>query len=150
MWPIEAAMRCWMTAWIWVTWRTGPHVGQTWCVWTVAAFPSPPSTSVPAQAPHTPASAPTTGRVYHCHLHQGVWLHNTNNIINCAFLTQQTCSNEMKCICDPDYTGKDCSVFDPIPIPTPSEGPEKYRGIHTQHRANQSSSTGSTAVTEEL
>uniref|UniRef100_H3CY08 ADAM metallopeptidase domain 11 n=1 Tax=Tetraodon nigroviridis TaxID=99883 RepID=H3CY08_TETNG len=39
-----------------------------------------------------------------------------------------TCSNEMKCICDPDYTGKDCSVFDPIPIPTPSEGPEKYRG----------------------
>uniref|UniRef100_A0A674N7R6 ADAM metallopeptidase domain 11 n=1 Tax=Takifugu rubripes TaxID=31033 RepID=A0A674N7R6_TAKRU len=39
-----------------------------------------------------------------------------------------TCSNEMKCICDPDYTGKDCSVFDPIPIPTPLEGPEKYRG----------------------
>uniref|UniRef100_A0A667Z1Q8 ADAM metallopeptidase domain 11 n=1 Tax=Myripristis murdjan TaxID=586833 RepID=A0A667Z1Q8_9TELE len=30
-----------------------------------------------------------------------------------------TCSNEVKCICDPDYTGKDCSVFDPIPIPTP-------------------------------
>ncbi|KAF7652612.1 hypothetical protein LDENG_00094530, partial [Lucifuga dentata] len=39
-----------------------------------------------------------------------------------------TCSNEMKCICDPDYTGKDCSVFDPIPIPTPPEGPEKHRG----------------------
>lgn len=39
-----------------------------------------------------------------------------------------TCSNEVKCICDPDYTGKDCSVFDPIPIPTPAEGPEKYRG----------------------
>uniref|UniRef100_A0A673API2 ADAM metallopeptidase domain 11 n=1 Tax=Sphaeramia orbicularis TaxID=375764 RepID=A0A673API2_9TELE len=39
-----------------------------------------------------------------------------------------TCSNEVKCICDPDYTGKDCSVFDPIPIPTPPEGPEKYRG----------------------
>ncbi|KAI3365227.1 hypothetical protein L3Q82_010322, partial [Scortum barcoo] len=38
-----------------------------------------------------------------------------------------TCSNEVKCICDPDYTGKDCSVFDPIPIPTPPEGPEKYR-----------------------
>lgn len=36
-----------------------------------------------------------------------------------------TCSNEMKCICDPDYTGKDCSVFDPIPIPTPPEGPDK-------------------------
>uniref|UniRef100_A0A671XZA4 ADAM metallopeptidase domain 11 n=1 Tax=Sparus aurata TaxID=8175 RepID=A0A671XZA4_SPAAU len=34
-----------------------------------------------------------------------------------------TCSNEVKCICDPDYTGKDCSVFDPIPIPTPPEGP---------------------------
>lgn len=54
-----------------------------------------------------------------------------NNVITCAFLTQQTCSNEMKCICDPDYTGKDCSVFDPIPIPTPSEGLEKYRGKHT-------------------
>uniref|UniRef100_A0A665TVJ3 ADAM metallopeptidase domain 11 n=1 Tax=Echeneis naucrates TaxID=173247 RepID=A0A665TVJ3_ECHNA len=39
-----------------------------------------------------------------------------------------TCSNEVKCICDPDYTGKDCSVLDPIPIPTPPEGPEKYRG----------------------
>uniref|UniRef100_A0A671Y648 ADAM metallopeptidase domain 11 n=1 Tax=Sparus aurata TaxID=8175 RepID=A0A671Y648_SPAAU len=33
-----------------------------------------------------------------------------------------TCSNEVKCICDPDYTGKDCSVFDPIPIPTPFAG----------------------------
>ncbi|KAM3859950.1 disintegrin and metalloproteinase domain-containing protein 11 [Diretmus argenteus] len=39
-----------------------------------------------------------------------------------------TCSNEVKCICDPDYTGKDCSVFDPIPIPTPPEGPEKHKG----------------------
>ncbi|KAM4624563.1 disintegrin and metalloproteinase domain-containing protein 11 [Polymixia lowei] len=39
-----------------------------------------------------------------------------------------TCSNEVKCICDPDYTGKDCSVFDPIPEPTPPEGPEKYKG----------------------
>uniref|UniRef100_A0A7N6ATV7 ADAM metallopeptidase domain 11 n=1 Tax=Anabas testudineus TaxID=64144 RepID=A0A7N6ATV7_ANATE len=39
-----------------------------------------------------------------------------------------TCSNEVKCICDPDYTGKDCSVFDPVPIPTPPEGPEKYKG----------------------
>ncbi|KAK2820437.1 hypothetical protein Q5P01_023396 [Channa striata] len=39
-----------------------------------------------------------------------------------------TCSNEVKCICDPDYTGKDCSVFDPIPDPTPPDGPEKNRG----------------------
>ncbi|XP_056152670.1 disintegrin and metalloproteinase domain-containing protein 11 [Lampris incognitus] len=39
-----------------------------------------------------------------------------------------TCSNEVKCICDPDYTGKDCSVFDPIPEPTPQEGPERYKG----------------------
>ncbi|XP_062330047.1 disintegrin and metalloproteinase domain-containing protein 11 isoform X1 [Osmerus eperlanus] len=39
-----------------------------------------------------------------------------------------TCSNEVKCICDPDYTGKDCSVYDPIPDPTPPEGPEKYKG----------------------
>uniref|UniRef100_A0A6Q2Y461 ADAM metallopeptidase domain 11 n=1 Tax=Esox lucius TaxID=8010 RepID=A0A6Q2Y461_ESOLU len=40
-----------------------------------------------------------------------------------------TCSNEMRCICDPDYTGKDCSVYDPIPDPTPPEGPEKYKGV---------------------
>ncbi|XP_028287749.1 disintegrin and metalloproteinase domain-containing protein 11 isoform X1 [Parambassis ranga] len=39
-----------------------------------------------------------------------------------------TCSNEVKCICDADYTGKDCSVFDPIPTPTPPPGPEKYKG----------------------
>ncbi|KAM4526724.1 disintegrin and metalloproteinase domain-containing protein 11 [Fundulus diaphanus] len=38
------------------------------------------------------------------------------------------CSNEVKCICDPDYTGKDCSVFDPIPSPTPPDGSEKHRG----------------------
>ncbi|XP_055778960.1 disintegrin and metalloproteinase domain-containing protein 11 isoform X1 [Salvelinus fontinalis] len=39
-----------------------------------------------------------------------------------------TCSNEVRCICDVDYTGKDCSVYDPIPDPTPPEGPEKYKG----------------------
>lgn len=66
------------------------------------------------------------------HLHQGLWLHSATKINVRARLTQQTCNNEMKCICDPDYTGKDCSVFDPIPIPTPSEGPEKYRGKHTR------------------
>uniref|UniRef100_A0A8C9ZVG9 ADAM metallopeptidase domain 11 n=1 Tax=Sander lucioperca TaxID=283035 RepID=A0A8C9ZVG9_SANLU len=36
-----------------------------------------------------------------------------------------TCSNEVKCICDRDYTGKDCSVFDPIPEPTVPTGQEK-------------------------
>ncbi|XP_061700980.1 disintegrin and metalloproteinase domain-containing protein 11-like isoform X4 [Syngnathoides biaculeatus] len=36
-----------------------------------------------------------------------------------------TCSNEVKCICDRDYTGKDCSVFDPIPEPTVPTGPGK-------------------------
>ncbi|KAJ8344694.1 hypothetical protein SKAU_G00288870 [Synaphobranchus kaupii] len=36
-----------------------------------------------------------------------------------------TCSNEVKCICDRDYTGKDCSFYDPIPEPKPREGPEK-------------------------
>ncbi|KAI2658636.1 Disintegrin and metalloproteinase domain-containing protein 11 [Labeo rohita] len=39
-----------------------------------------------------------------------------------------TCSNEVKCICDTDYTGKDCSVYDPIPDPQPPDGPEKYKG----------------------
>uniref|UniRef100_A0A671XZD1 ADAM metallopeptidase domain 11 n=1 Tax=Sparus aurata TaxID=8175 RepID=A0A671XZD1_SPAAU len=56
-----------------------------------------------------------------------------------------TCSNEVKCICDPDYTGKDCSVFDPIPIPTPPEGPEKYKGNHPEHFA----STAQTQCTTE-
>uniref|UniRef100_A0A8C5B887 ADAM metallopeptidase domain 11 n=1 Tax=Gadus morhua TaxID=8049 RepID=A0A8C5B887_GADMO len=36
-----------------------------------------------------------------------------------------TCSNEVKCICERDYTGKDCSVFDPIPEPTAAAGLEK-------------------------
>uniref|UniRef100_A0A673Z610 ADAM metallopeptidase domain 11 n=1 Tax=Salmo trutta TaxID=8032 RepID=A0A673Z610_SALTR len=40
-----------------------------------------------------------------------------------------TCSNEVRCICDADYTGKDCSVYDPIPDPTPPEGPEKYKDL---------------------
>uniref|UniRef100_A0A673Z7W7 ADAM metallopeptidase domain 11 n=1 Tax=Salmo trutta TaxID=8032 RepID=A0A673Z7W7_SALTR len=48
-----------------------------------------------------------------------------------------TCSNEVRCICDADYTGKDCSVYDPIPDPTPPEGPEKYKvlcsKIRTEH-----------------
>ena len=43
-------------------------------------------------------------------------------------LSLQTCSNEVRCICDADYTGKDCSVFDPVLLPTPMEGPEKYKG----------------------
>ncbi|KAF0025478.1 hypothetical protein F2P81_022359 [Scophthalmus maximus] len=40
-----------------------------------------------------------------------------------------TCSNEVKCICDTDYTGKDCSVFDQLPIPTPPDGPEKHKDL---------------------
>ncbi|XP_056433724.1 LOW QUALITY PROTEIN: disintegrin and metalloproteinase domain-containing protein 11-like [Gadus chalcogrammus] len=39
-----------------------------------------------------------------------------------------TCSNEVRCICDADYTGKDCSVFDPALLPTPMEGPEQHKG----------------------
>ncbi|XP_058263141.1 disintegrin and metalloproteinase domain-containing protein 11 isoform X1 [Hemibagrus wyckioides] len=39
-----------------------------------------------------------------------------------------TCSNEVKCICDVDYTGKDCSVYDPLSDPPLPEGPEKYKG----------------------
>ncbi|KAJ8414346.1 hypothetical protein AAFF_G00052160 [Aldrovandia affinis] len=34
-----------------------------------------------------------------------------------------TCSNEVKCICDREYTGKDCSIKDRIPDPKPPEGP---------------------------
>lgn len=65
IWPAGAATPCWMTAWIWATWRTGHRVGQTWCVWSVAASPSPPSTSAPARAPPPHASARTTGSVCH-------------------------------------------------------------------------------------
>uniref|UniRef100_A0A8C7NVK4 Disintegrin domain-containing protein n=1 Tax=Oncorhynchus mykiss TaxID=8022 RepID=A0A8C7NVK4_ONCMY len=47
-------------------------------------------------------------------------------VLICLFLVlSQTCSNEVKCICDRDHTGKDCSVFDPIPDPTPPASTEK-------------------------
>uniref|UniRef100_A0A8C5QJ62 ADAM metallopeptidase domain 11 n=1 Tax=Leptobrachium leishanense TaxID=445787 RepID=A0A8C5QJ62_9ANUR len=38
------------------------------------------------------------------------------------------CSNEGKCICHSDWTGKDCSVYDPLPAPKPTAGVEKYKG----------------------
>ncbi|XP_028331614.1 disintegrin and metalloproteinase domain-containing protein 11-like isoform X2 [Gouania willdenowi] len=38
------------------------------------------------------------------------------------------CSNEVKCICDEDFTGKDCSVFDPIATPNPLDGAENKKG----------------------
>ncbi|XP_069760919.1 disintegrin and metalloproteinase domain-containing protein 11-like isoform X2 [Narcine bancroftii] len=34
------------------------------------------------------------------------------------------CSNEAKCICAHEWTGKDCSIFDPYPEPTPAEDTE--------------------------
>lgn len=46
-------------------------------------------------------------------------------LIGLFLVLSQTCSNEVKCICDRDYTGKDCSVFDPIPDPTPPANTEK-------------------------
>uniref|UniRef100_A0A673Z759 ADAM metallopeptidase domain 11 n=1 Tax=Salmo trutta TaxID=8032 RepID=A0A673Z759_SALTR len=48
-----------------------------------------------------------------------------------------TCSNEVRCICDADYTGKDCSVYDPIPDPTPPEGPEKYKVLFSSYPSAQ-------------
>ncbi|XP_070584069.1 disintegrin and metalloproteinase domain-containing protein 11 isoform X2 [Erythrolamprus reginae] len=38
------------------------------------------------------------------------------------------CSNEGQCICYSDWTGKDCSVYDPIPDPKPTGETEKYKG----------------------
>ncbi|XP_043359386.1 disintegrin and metalloproteinase domain-containing protein 11 isoform X4 [Dermochelys coriacea] len=38
------------------------------------------------------------------------------------------CSNEGKCICHADWTGKDCSVYDPIPEPKPTSETERYKG----------------------
>ncbi|XP_062893276.1 disintegrin and metalloproteinase domain-containing protein 11 isoform X1 [Mobula hypostoma] len=38
------------------------------------------------------------------------------------------CSNEAKCICVRDWTGKDCSVFDPYTEPSPAEDTGQYKG----------------------
>ncbi|KAM6042210.1 disintegrin and metalloproteinase domain-containing protein 11 isoform 2-T2 [Chlamydotis macqueenii] len=38
------------------------------------------------------------------------------------------CSNEGKCICRAEWTGKDCSVYDPIPEPKPTGEMERYKG----------------------
>ncbi|XP_043392823.1 disintegrin and metalloproteinase domain-containing protein 11 isoform X5 [Chelonia mydas] len=38
------------------------------------------------------------------------------------------CSNEGKCICHADWTGKDCSVYDPMPEPKPTSETERYKG----------------------
>ncbi|XP_062451394.1 disintegrin and metalloproteinase domain-containing protein 11 [Rhea pennata] len=38
------------------------------------------------------------------------------------------CSNEGKCICQPEWTGKDCSVYDPAPEPKPTGETERYKG----------------------
>ncbi|KAM4692031.1 disintegrin and metalloproteinase domain-containing protein 11 [Rhinophrynus dorsalis] len=38
------------------------------------------------------------------------------------------CSNEGKCICHSDWTGKDCSVHDPLPVTKPTGVVEKYKG----------------------
>ncbi|XP_067825269.1 disintegrin and metalloproteinase domain-containing protein 11 [Heptranchias perlo] len=39
------------------------------------------------------------------------------------------CSNEVKCICVRDWTGKDCSVFDPYPEPCPTGNTDgQYKG----------------------
>lgn len=40
----------------------------------------------------------------------------------------QVCSNEGKCICRSEWTGKDCSVYDPIPEPKPTGETERYKG----------------------
>ncbi|EHB09259.1 Disintegrin and metalloproteinase domain-containing protein 11 [Heterocephalus glaber] len=38
------------------------------------------------------------------------------------------CSNEGKCICQPDWTGKDCSVHNPLPTSPPTGETERYKG----------------------
>ncbi|XP_043911038.1 disintegrin and metalloproteinase domain-containing protein 11 isoform X2 [Protopterus annectens] len=37
------------------------------------------------------------------------------------------CSNGAQCICDRDWTGKDCSVYDPVPSPSPTDETENYK-----------------------
>lgn len=43
-------------------------------------------------------------------------------------MPSQVCSNEGKCICRAEWTGKDCSVYDPIPEPKPTGETERYKG----------------------
>ncbi|XP_077603912.1 disintegrin and metalloproteinase domain-containing protein 11 [Crocuta crocuta] len=38
------------------------------------------------------------------------------------------CSNEGKCICQPDWTGKDCSIHNPLPTSPPTGETERYKG----------------------
>ncbi|XP_074834872.1 disintegrin and metalloproteinase domain-containing protein 11 isoform X1 [Carettochelys insculpta] len=38
------------------------------------------------------------------------------------------CSSEGKCICQADWTGKDCSMYDPVPEPKPTGETERYKG----------------------
>ncbi|XP_033618970.1 disintegrin and metalloproteinase domain-containing protein 11-like [Fukomys damarensis] len=38
------------------------------------------------------------------------------------------CSNEGKCICQPDWTGKDCSIHNPLPTAPPTAETERYKG----------------------
>lgn len=38
------------------------------------------------------------------------------------------CSNEGKCICHSDWTGKDCSVYDPLPVPKVTGVAERAKG----------------------
>ncbi|XP_051774990.1 disintegrin and metalloproteinase domain-containing protein 11 isoform X2 [Erpetoichthys calabaricus] len=45
------------------------------------------------------------------------------------------CSNEVKCICDRDWTGTDCSVYDPIPKPKLPGEPEKYKDLEERSPA---------------
>ncbi|KAM6238756.1 disintegrin and metalloproteinase domain-containing protein 11 isoform 2-T2 [Porphyrio hochstetteri] len=42
------------------------------------------------------------------------------------------CSNEGKCICRTEWTGKDCSVYDPIPEPKPTGETERYKGTSAE------------------
>ncbi|KAM9656165.1 disintegrin and metalloproteinase domain-containing protein 11 isoform 13-T13 [Morphnus guianensis] len=42
------------------------------------------------------------------------------------------CSNEGKCICRAEWTGKDCSVYDPIPEPKPTGETERYKGTSAE------------------
>nr|XP_039332919.1 disintegrin and metalloproteinase domain-containing protein 11 isoform X8 [Saimiri boliviensis boliviensis] len=37
------------------------------------------------------------------------------------------CSNEGKCICQPDWTGKDCSIHNPLPTSPPTGETERYK-----------------------
>lgn len=105
-------------------------MGPTCCAWIIAACLPLPSTSALAPAVGNAGSAPTTECVPGG---WGWWEELTRGATEplsrlLAPPHLQVCSNEGKCICQPDWTGKDCSIHNPLPTSPPTGETERYKG----------------------